>query len=118
MKQVSARFAQVSALLTLLLAVLVANAVAAADPPGGRAPPAWQLRLDAGPGATVVERQVLADAADERGHDSPGDGEAVAPSPPRGDAPHSGRSRPPSSSSDAAPWVPRHAFHARAPPAS
>ena len=117
MKQVSSRLARASAVLTLLLAALLACPAAAAGVPHERAPPVWLLQLDAGPGAAIAERQALADAA-ERDRDSPGDGDAAAPAAPRGDAPASARARPPHPYSAAAPRAARHAFRARAPPAS
>ena len=117
MKQISARLAQASAVLTLLLAALLASPAAAAGLPGEHSPPAWLFQLDAGPGAAVLESGPLADAAAERDRDSPGDGDAAASGAPRGNASASARARPPHPSSHAAPQAARHAFRARAPPA-
>jgi len=107
----------VSALLTLLLAALLADPAAAAGLPGERSPPAWLLQLDAGPGAAIVERHAPGDAAAERDGEAPGEGDAAAFSAPRGVPPSPDRARPPLLSSAAAPRAAWHAFRARAPPA-
>jgi hypothetical protein len=116
-KQVSSRLVRMSALLTLLLAALLANPAAAAGLPSERSPPASLLQLDAGPGAAIVERHAPADSPGERDGDPPGDGDAAALSASRGVPPSLGRARPPLLSSAAAPRAARHAFRARAPPA-